>query len=420
MMLIQQIKKISSEKFIRNIGWLGLAELIQRVFRLATTVTLAHLFTPRDYGMVSAIYTVFEFANTFSLKAGIGAKIIQADEADLKDICNTAYWLNWILCSSLFIIQCLCAYPIAMFYRNEQLILPIITLGLIYLIFPLFLVRYALIERENRLEVIAFGNATQAILSNIIIVALAIKGMGVWAVVLSMVVTYPVWIIITHTRKSQQSWQPSKVPNLKRWREIAKFGSKSLGVDLLIKLRMNLDYLLIARFLGSEALGIYFFAFNAGLGISQSILYGLSSAWYPHFCQARSDIKLLKKRFFGSFKAILLVVVPLVIFQTNLAPFYVPIIFGHKWVTAIPLLVLICCCAIPIALSNATTQLLQAVDKINIDIAWNLIFTLFFAIGLFVAVPNGIYWVAVTVLATQLFASPIFTIWVTRFIFRER
>jgi PST family polysaccharide transporter len=183
---------------------------------------------------------------------------------------------------------------------------------------------------------------------------------------------------------------------------------------------MNLDYLLIARFIGSEALGIYFFAFNAGLGISQSVLYGLSSAWYPHFCQARNDMKLLKQRFFGSFKAILLVVVPLVILQTNLAPFYVPIIFGQKWVTAIPILVLICCCAIPIALSNATTQLLQAVDKINIDIAWNLIFTLFFAISLLIAVQNGIYWVAATVLVTQLFASPIFTIWVTRFIFRKR
>jgi teichuronic acid exporter len=417
MTLIQQIKKLSSEKFIRNVGWLGIAELIQRVFRLATTVTLAHLFTPQDYGMVSAIYTVFEFANTFSLKAGIGAKIIQASEEDLKDICDTAYWLNWILCSFLFIFQCLCAYPIAQFYRNDQLILPIIVLGLIYLIFPLFLVRYALIERANKLEVIAIGNATQAIFSNIIIVFLAIKGTGVWAVVLSMVLTYPIWIVIT---SRQQSWKPSKKIELKQWREIVKFGSKSLGVDLLMKLRMNLDYLLIARFIGSEALGIYFFAFNAGLGISQSILYGLSSAWYPHFCQAREDTKLLKKRFFGSFKSILLIVVPLVILQTNLAQFYVPIIFGQKWVTAIPILILICCCAIPIALSSATSQLLQAVDKINIDIVWNICFTLFFGICLVFAVQYGIYWVAVSVLVTQLFASPIFTIWVTRFIFRER
>jgi teichuronic acid exporter len=415
-MLKQQIKRLASEKFIRNIGWLGLAELVQRVFRLATTVTLARIFTPHDYGMVSAIYTIFEFANTFSLKTGIGAKIIQATEQELKTICNTSYWLNWILFCSLFIIQFLCAYPISTFYGDSGLILPIRVLGLIYLMFPIFLVQSALIERENRLEIKALGNAMHGILCNIMVVIFAISGMGVWAVVWSMVITYPVWIVITYIK---HPWRPNINFSLEQWREITKFGTKTLGVELLQKLRMNIDYLLVARFLGTDTLGIYFFAFNAGLGISQSVLSGLSSAWYPHFCEARTDLKLLKKRFLGSLKNIAVIVVPLVILQTSLAHFYVPVIFGEKWASEVNLLILICFCAVPIALSNATTQLLQAIDKAHIDLAWNLIFTLFFGISLITVVKGGIYWVAVSVLVTQIVAIPIFTIWVTRYVFKS-
>jgi PST family polysaccharide transporter len=415
-MPINKLKQLLSDRFIRNIGWLGVAELVNRIFRLATTVTLARTFSPYDYGMVSVIYTIIEFASVFALRAGIGAKIIQAEEQELEVICNTAYWLNWIVYVSLFIIQCVAAYPIAQFYGNNQLIWPICVLALIYLMCPVFVVQSILIERENRLKVTALCNAMQAILSNIILVILAVLDMGVWAVVWSMVVTYPVWIVINYMN---HPWRPPTSFNLERWQEITSYGSKLLGVDLLGKIRMNLDYLIVGRFIGIEALGLYFFAFNAGLGISQSVLNSITVALFPHLCAARGNGKELKKQFFSSLKTIALILVPLVLLQSSLSPFYVPIIFGQKWVTAIPILILICLSAVPIALSRATSQLLQTVDKTHIDFYWNMIFTVIFAASLLLTVQEGIVWVAAAVLITQAVAMPIFTVWVSRFVFTK-
>jgi PST family polysaccharide transporter len=417
-MLISKLKKLSSNQFAKNVGWLGGAELVQRVFRLITTVTLARIFTAQDYGMVSAIYTTFEFAMTFSLRAGIGAKIIQADEEHLETICNTSYWLNWVVCIAIFLLQCAVAYPIAQFYGTNQLVLPLCVSGLSYLVFPFFLVQSALVERENRLHVRAWGYAAQAILSNIIIVSLALLGMGVWAVVWSSVLSYPIWIPII---RRYQTWKPTKPFNLQDWQVIIKFGGKRLGVDLLDRLRFNIDYLLVGRFLGLEALGLYFFAFNAGIGISQSILNSLTLAWYPHFCQVRTNLSQLKQRFLASFRTIATIVLPIVILQTSLAPFYVPIVFGQKWVSAIPALVWICFSALPIALSRANSQLLQAVDKTSVDLYWNLVFTILFALALLAAVQTrNITWVAMTVCLTQVVAAPIFTTWVIRNIFERR
>ncbi len=415
-MLISKIKQRLSDRFLRNIGWLGVAELVNRIFRLATTVTLARTFSPYDYGMVSIIYTIFDFGNVLTLRFGLSAKIVHADEPDLKVICDTCYWLNWILCGSLFIIQCLAAYPIAHFYKNTQLILPICTVALAYLIIPVYTIQATLIERENRLKVTAFSGAMQAIVSNIILVILALRGFGIWAVVWSMVVGYLVWIVISY---KNHSWRPSKFVKLERWREITSFGSKLLGIDLLGRVRMYLDYLLVGSFLGIEALGMYFFAFNAGLGISQSVIHSVTVALFPHLCAVRGDVELLKKQFFGSLKTVALILIPLVVLQTSLAQFYVPIVFGQKWISAIPILVVICFSAVPIALSRATSQLLQAVDKSHIDLYWNIIFTIVFGVSLLFAVQKGIFAVAVAVLITQTIGMPIFTIWVSHYIFTK-
>lgn len=416
-MLINKLKQQLSGQFIRNVGWLGGAELANRVFRLGTTITLARLLNPYDYGLVAVVLTTNEFATVFTLKAGIGSKIVQADEQDVKVVCNTSYWLNWILCISIFVIQCIAAFPIALFYGNNQVILPICVAALVYLMFPMFLVQSALIQRENRLSVTALCNVIQSLIVNISTICLALLGLGMWAVILPIVLSTPVWIVISYMN---HSWRPPKYFKLEQWQEITNFGKDILGVELLNKLRGNIDYLLVGRFLGIDALGIYYFAFNAGLGISQNVMSAVTSALFPYLCAVRGDFKQLKERYFSSLKSTATFVVPFIILQSSLAPFYVPIIFGQKWVTAIPILVLICLSALPLALYNPTYLLLNAVGKTHINLYSNLIYTVFFAIALLVAVQWGIFWVAATVLICQVVAQPMFSIWAIRYVFGQK
>lgn len=415
-MLVNKLRQALSGQFVRNVGWLGGAELVNRVFRLGATVTLARVFSSQDYGLMAIVYTVYDFATVFILRGGIGAKVVQADEQDVKTICDTSYWLNWILCGAIFVVQCIAAFPIAQFYGNKQIILPICTAALMFLMLPLFLVHDALIQRENRLKVTALCNATQSILSNIIIVILSLLGWGVWAVVWSMVLTTPVWIVITW---KNHPWRPPKSFTLEGWKEITHFGKNLLGAELLNKLRMNLDYLIIGRFLGIEALGIYYFAFNAGFGITMNVINTLMSALFPYICAVREDYKQFKQRYFSSLKKISLVVVPLILVQSLLAPLYVPIIFGQKWVSAVPVLIMICLSVIPRIFGWAASLLLIAMDKTKINLYIDLIFTIVFAGSILLAVNWGIFWVAVAVLICHLVVLPPFVIWTHRNVFDE-
>lgn len=408
---IDNLKKIFSGSYIRNVGWLGTAELANRIFRLGTTVTLARVFSPEEYGLMAIIYTTLDLTTIFTFKHGISAKIIQSDKHHLAEICNTCYWLNWLLCGSIFLLQCLAAFPIALFYNDRQIILPICAAALVYLIFPFFMINSAIIERENNLKITALCNASQSFISNFVTIIFVFLGMGIWSIVWSMVFSVPIWIIITWRNSS---WRPPKNFTLKYWREITNFGKNLLGVELLNKLRMNIDYLLVGKFLGVEALGTYFFAFNAGSGITTNVVYAFTSALFPHLCKVKEDRIKLKKQYYNSLKSIALVLVPLVLLQCSLAPLYVPIIFGEKWISAIPILIMICLSVIPRTFSWTASMLLNSVNKTHLTLYLDVIFTVIFAASILIAVQGGIYWVAAAVLLSHAIVLPIFSIWASR------
>lgn len=416
-MLINKLKNLLSSRFLRNVGWLGASELVNRIFRLGTTVTLARVFSTEDYGLMAVIYTIFDLVTVFIFKGGIGAKIIQAEENQVATIANTSYWLNWIVCIVLFLVQCLVAWPIAQFYDNNQLILPICVMSLMYLVYPFFLTHCALIERENRLKIIAMCTACQSIVSNIFTVIFALLNMGIWAIVAPMLMALPVWFIFSW---KNHEWRPPKSFSLENWQMIVNYGKNLIGVELLTKLRLNLDYLIVGKFLGVGQLGLYYFAFNAGSGITNNVVNSLMSALFPHLCGARGDRQDLKKRYFKSLKTISLTVIPIVILQSALSPFYVPIIFGEKWVKAIPILILICLSVVPMTFKHAASLLLNSIDQTHISLYFDLIYTIIFALAIFISVQQGILAVAVTVLAINLLFSLTFSIYSSQMIFAKK
>lgn len=413
--VISKLKNKLSSRLVQNLSWLGIAEIVYRIGRLGATVVIARYLTPYDYGLAAIIATVGEFARVL-MDVGIGAKIIQADEKDLKDLCNSAYWLNWIIFIGLFFSQCIIAFPVSWLYNDSNLILPICVAGISYLLWPIVSIQNVLIQKENNLKICAISNTIKNVVSASLSALLAFLGMGVWSFVLPGILVAPIDIFIYYTN---HSWRPSEKFTTKYWNEIFNFGKNILGIQLLKTLRNNLDYLIVGRFIGIQQLGLYFFGFNAGLGISLSIIIALNTALFPHFCAVRSNWFELKKSYFSSLKTISIIIIPLVLLQSSLAPLYVPVIFGQKWIPAIPILILICLSAIPRPFADAASQLLVAVGRPDLDFRWNVLFTSLFAGALLI----GIHWqalgIAVSVFLVHIVSLPLFTIWATRYVFHK-
>jgi O-antigen/teichoic acid export membrane protein len=416
-MLATKLKYLLSGQLIRNIGWLGIAELINRVFRLGTTVTLARIFSPEDYGLMAVIYMTFELVTVFTHRGGVASKIIQADEHEVKELAKTAYWLQWIVCISLFLLQCGASFLIAWFYGNQQLIPLLSATALVYLLLPLCAIHLAFIERENRLKIIAICNVAQSTISNTVIVIFCFLGVGIWSIVWAILIAEFAWIFIAW---KNCDWQPPSYFQLKEWPKIFNYSKNIVGIELLNKLRLNLDYLIIGRFLGMEQLGFYFFAFNAGSGITMNIVTNFMSALFPYLCAARESTQKLKQDYYSSLKTLALIVIPVVVLQSALSPWYVPIIFGEKWISAIPILILICLSVIPYTFKQSSTWLLNAMDRTQVTLYFDLIFTVVFGIVILGLVNQGIFAVALAVLASHVIVSLGFSLWTIKTVFSQQ
>ena len=129
-----KLNKIDSP-FARNLGWLGGSAGIIRISRLLTTIILARFLIAEDYGLAAIVLTTYEFVEVFT-RNGIGVRLIQAPAQEVPELAQSAYWLSWLVFASLFVIQCVVAFPVAWIYGNNRLILPICALAINLLMIP--------------------------------------------------------------------------------------------------------------------------------------------------------------------------------------------------------------------------------------------------------------------------------------------
>jgi PST family polysaccharide transporter len=398
--------RLGRDRFVRNVGWMGLGEVGIRFSRLLATVLLARLLTAENYGQAAIVLMTTEFVRVFT-RNGIGDKLVQADAGEIDGLRQTAWCLNWLIGLGLFLVQTAGSFAVARFYDDPGLILPIILVGCTYLIYPLAMVQTAQVRRDNRLKIFSLTNLTQVVADNILTALLAVLGFGMWAIVLPKLLVAPVWVgMMLHYER----WRPRPVFTLEGWRHILGFGSRILGVELLNTFRENIDYLLIGRTLGMTALGVYYFAFNAGLGLSLSIINALGISLYSDLCDVRSQPAELGRRFSGNLRTIARVIVPIVALQCALAPLYVPIVFGQKWVTAgaVPILILICLSALSRPFANAASMLFRSVGLPQVDLRWNLAFTVVLTLAVLVGTRWGGLGVAAAVMLTHLGLQPFY------------
>jgi PST family polysaccharide transporter len=257
-------------------------------------------------------------------------------------------------------------------------------------------------QREGKIKQLAFASSLQVIVDNILSAILAIFGFGVWSIVLPKILVAPIWLLIC---RYGHPWRPHGGFSMKHLRAIWDYCRGFLGGEMFTTLQVNVDNILVGLFLSINDLGLYYFAFNAGLGITMGLVNSFTVAVFPHLCAVQENNTSLRKNYLQAIKTISYLVVPLVVAQTLLAPIYVPLLFGHKWLSAIPILMIICASALPRAFALGASQLLRAIGKTDLDMKWQAISTVVLIVSLLIGLQFGIMGVAWAVLISQILVS---------------
>jgi len=357
-----------SKGLLRNFAAFGVAEFSVRLVRLLTVIVIARQLVPEIVGVAALALTLFELIRVLA-NIGVGQKIVSCEDHVLEATCNSAHKIFWRWCILMAEIQIMAALLLIVLFDQILAGQMLAALSLVYLFMPGGLVQCFLLMREGRAAKTARISATQTIIDHILTACLLLAWPSAWSIVLPKLLTAPVWLYLT---RQALPWSPKPDAGYVAPRDLIQFGLSVLATEIALALRSQFDKLIVAATLGLSALGTYYFAFNAGVGIVSSLIAAFGTVLLPTLCSVPAGPARLQKLKFAIALGTLFFI-PLVAAQVLLAPIYVPIIFGAHWAHAVPLISILCLASIPTFTAAVATTWLRAEGKPGVDAKANIL-----------------------------------------------
>lgn len=375
------------------------SEAAAKVARLGAIIIAARVLTPGELGLVATVLAIGEILKALA-ENGVGQKIIAANAKNLAATCNTAIRLFRVWCGALFTLGCAIAAVLHFVSDQSEAALLLVVFAGQFIFMPLGLVSCFLAMRNGKSRSVAAIAGGQVILSACLSVALLMIWATPAALILPRLLTAPVWAyamrrLMPWTRDAEAGYAPLS--------GFARFSSAVLGVELTKALRLQADKLIIGAILGMEALGIWFFAVNAGLGLATSLANALGVALFPRLCAEKGAAR--RENLFQALKTSMFVLSPIVLAQSLLAPIYVPLVFGAEWGAMTDLVSVLCLAAIPAIVWSAAAQWLRAEDRAGHEFRISLSVTAILALSLGVSAPFGLTAAALAYLIAATFTQ---------------
>lgn len=243
---------VSTEKTFFSFLWVFIERFGYSIIGLASTLLLARLLTPYEFGLIGTV-TIFISVSNMIVEAGFGAALVQKKDVNDRDY-STIFIFNILMSIALYIILFVIAPYIADFYTNDIYTKIIRVLGLVLLINALTLIHRTVLIRNLALKKHAIINLLALLLSVIIAVVMAYKGYGVWALVAQVVINsllVSVFMFVTVT------FVPKLIFDLKSFKELFSFGSRIIINAGLSTIYNDVFALIITKKYSTALTGLY-------------------------------------------------------------------------------------------------------------------------------------------------------------------
>ena len=155
-------------------GWAGASQAGRTALQFATTVILARLLAPGDYGLMAMALAISALGAVFR-DLGTGTALIQRTGLDDRVI-NGIFRLNLALGLALSILCIAGAGPFAQLLGEPRLAAVLVLMSPIFLVSSVGVVPQALLERESRFKDLAGIELAAAALAASVAVAAAASG----------------------------------------------------------------------------------------------------------------------------------------------------------------------------------------------------------------------------------------------------
>jgi PST family polysaccharide transporter len=346
-----------TELTARGLPWMTMSRIGSEIVLLLSTVVLARLISPQDFGAFAVALIVAGLALAVPT-AGVGMALVQRDVVTHEHL-QTGSAISLMIAVVVGSITLVVSYVV---------IDPLIGMSagdLIRLACPMFLlfavgtVPAAMLQRRLNFRRLAImevsGNCTRVAVS---VGAAVFAGLGGSALVLGLLAGTAMTsgIAITGARP------PLPRFNRARAREISEFGLPAALAAVAWTGFANGDYAVIAARLGTAAAGQYWRAYTLAVGYQSKVSILMQSMAFPLLSRSATteDLFALRARIV---RLLTVVLFPVLTGLAITAPIVVPIAYGDAWRDAIVPTQVLCLGGAATLVINAIGSVLMAMGR---------------------------------------------------------
>ncbi len=381
---------------VRGLAWTGAVKWLSQIFSWLSTLVVARLLVPEDYGVVAMAAVVLGLI-TFLNEFGLGAAVVALRHLT-KDQIAQIHSLASLFGVGGFLLSCAMAIPTGRFFDAPEVTNIMIAMGVGFIVLSMRSVPNALLEKELRFKFLAFLEGGQSLLATLTTVLLAWSGAGYWALVFGGLVgqvgaTSVIWL--SHPlRYAWPSWQPLK--------EAIRFSSHVLISRIAWYVSNNADVFIAGRVLGQAIVGTYSFAGTLA-NVPQDKVTALLSRVMPAFySMVQHDAGAMRRYLLILTEGLALITFPLAIGMSLVAQDFVLVVLGTKWKAVVEPLQILACWAALRSVVGLVFPLLYVTGKSKIAMFNSLLCVATYPPAFWI----GSYWGAVGLAAAWVFVQP--------------
>lgn len=385
-------------KTFSGVKWTSIGSLFNTTVLLLQLTVLSRFLIPSEFGLIAVLTIVVGFSEMF-LDMGMSNIIIVKKDIP-KDHLNSLYVLNIIIGVVVFLLLLLIAKPIARFYGNDQLSGLITLISLSFLLQPFGQQFMVLLQKRLEFQKIAIAQILARTLSFISLLILLVLDFNIFSYAIATIVNTFLaaggYIIF-----GSRIYKPKFYFKKSDIREYLSFGLFQMGEKSVNYFKSHADTIIIGKLLGLEVLGIYDLAKNITSKPASIINPIITRVTFPIMSSINEDFSKLKSIYLRTINTLSTINFPIFFLLAILAEPLISIVFGPKWLEAVPLIRIMAFTYLLRSIENPVGSLLLAKGRADIAFYWNIVLFLILPLLIYFSSAFGIYIIVINILVLQ-------------------
>lgn len=322
------------QRMASGAAWMVLAKFVERGLGVISTLVLARLLVPADFGLVAvatAVISVLELLTGF----GFDLALIR-DQRATRGHYDTAWTLNVAIGLLIGGAMLLLAHPAAVFFDDGRLTAIMLALSVVPLLAGLENIGVVAFRKDLDFKrEFAFLSAKKILM---ILTAVPIAWIigNYWALIAGMVMgRFAATVLSYLMHPFRPRWALSHVG------ELLGFSKWMFAVNVVNFVKVRYADFVVGRIAGANALGLYSIGAEIASLPTSDLVGPINRAVFPGYSLMGSDVAQMRRAYLSVTAVVALVALPAGAAIAGMASILVPLLLGAKWVGAVPVMEII-------------------------------------------------------------------------------